>query len=450
MGKIVGREKMKVDFKSSTKEELSEYCKNDVEILKKFFLNFLEFWKQNDMGVFAKTIAGCSFNTYRHKFLKDIYIHSDAEVDALELESYRGGRTEVFHFGRNENISVLDVNSMYPFVMKKYKYPSKLVAFGKRISKKELKEYLQAGFLVIARVKIKTDENVFGKKDEKRGLIFPIGEFEVVLNTEELKYAFEKGYVKKVYEFAIYEGEYLFSDFVDYFYSLRKQAKSKTENLFYKLILNSLYGKFAQKSERWEECDYDFEEGIYSYYDIDENKRFSVRSLGGKVERKVGEELSFNSFVAIAAEITANARMELYKLMLTAGKENVIYCDTDSLFINEEGKKRLESYIGDGLGMLKVDKEFEVIEIKGLKDYEGITKNNEEIVKLKGIKKTAQKIDDNKYLQYQFCRFRTQMRKQILTGVLMREVIKELKREYKKGIIDDFGQVFPLAIFSSA
>ena len=443
MGELIGIPKMHVDFENCSDEELSEYCKNDVRILKEFILQFLEFWKSHDFGVLGKTIASCSFNIFRHLFMKprQILIFADENVEKLELDSYRGGRTECFRLGEYENIYVLDVNSMYPYVMKTEKYPVKLIAYGFNISIEKLKTFIDAGFSVIARVIIETDENVYGIKDKKkRGLIFPLGNFEAVLCTKELEYAIRKGHLKEIKEYAVYESDYIFTDFISYFWKMRKEATNKVYSKFYKTLMNSLYGKFGQKSEIWEEVELEYDNGIYDYIEVTEDgerKRTMIRSLHGITEIKTGEQLSINSFPGISSEVTANARMYLWQLINIAGKENVLYCDTDSLFVTEEGYKNLQGFVGSELGMLKLEKVFKVLRIHGLKDYEGITIDGKELIKLKGIKYSAVKISENEYKQLQFTKFRTLMRLREFNGVIVREITKKVKREYKKGIVFD-------------
>lgn len=211
--------------------------------------------------------------------------------------------------------------------------------------------------------------------------------------------------------------------------------------------MNSLYGKFGQRTEVWEAIEEDAieEDGVYKYVDTENKKVSYIRIIGGRKEMKVGREISTNSFIAISSEITANARMLLYNLILSAGKENVLYCDTDSLFVNEEGLRRLQNYTGDDLGELKLDKYFESIYIYNLKHYEGIV-NNEEIVKLKGVKKNAIRIDENKYKQKQFMRFRGLLKERIFDGVIIKDVIKEVKGKYRKGIVFSDGTIMPFVL----
>ncbi len=68
------------------------------------------------------------------------------------------------------------------------------------------------------------------------------------------------------------------------------------------------------------------------------------------------EKNSYDSFVGIASFITSYARMKLIGLIKQAGRENCYYMDTDSLFVNEDGLRRLMPEIDPyELGKLKVE-----------------------------------------------------------------------------------------------
>ena len=61
--------------------------------------------------------------------------------------------------------------------------------------------------------------------------------------------------------------------------------------------------------------------------------------------------------VHLAAYITAGARSMLCRAIVIAGPENVYYCDTDSLFVNAEGFRRLQAaglLHEDMLGLFKL------------------------------------------------------------------------------------------------
>jgi len=447
LGKMLKNEKLTVDFNSVEKEELKEYCKRDTEILLNLIDYYLKFLSEHNLGNFKFTIAAQSFNAYRHRFMKHkIYIHNNTDVINLERLSYFGGRNECFYIGEviGEKIYKLDINSMYPFIMRSFDFPIKLVKHFKNITVKRLYEIMQ-NFLVIAKVKIKIDKPCIPKKDKK--LIFPIGVFNTVLCSPELNLIKKYGKIIEVKEVAIYEKAKIFKDFVDYFYKLRLKYKKENNHImqfFVKLILNSLYGKFGEKKEEYKEVGFT-EKGHYEIirvYDMDNKKWIYRKIINGKVFEKVGFEEGFNSFVAVASFTSSYARTYLWELMEKAGLENIYYCDTDSLFTNESGYKNLMGYIDNKeLGKLKIEEITDYLDIRGCKDY---TFNTE--IKRKGIRKDAINIGHNKFKQIQFIKMRGNLLKYREDGVIIKTIIKEIKSEYDKGIIKETGRVIPLLL----
>ena len=405
---IFSTEKLEVDVFTDDEEKLIEYCFRDVEIIRRAILSMIDFLKQHQLP-FGYTAASISMKAFRSRFLKHrIFIHANPEVDELEKQSYYGGRCEAFRIGPVGTTWKLDVNSMYPYVMKN-PMPVNLVAYRKNEPVKRLKTYLDRGYLAIAEVFIECREEAFPIR-LKQKLLFPHGRFITTLCTPELKYALEKNYVKKVYRVAYYHGADIFSEFVDFFYEKRMQYKKEQNEpyaYFTKSILNSLYGKWAQMQR----------EIVYRYTDEDEDyyRREAVVNGEKLTEVKIFRDVffiekkqkpSYNSFIAISAHITSYARMYLYQLMRTAGLENVYYCDTDSLFVNEKGYEKLQRYIHEHeLGKLKLEGVKEC-EIYGAKNYLFGSER-----KIKGIPKKAWK-EGEKYLFWSFEKFRGGLRKE--------------------------------------
>lgn len=450
LGRTFGLAKMEIEYESCEVEKAIPYCRRDVEILKLAMEKFIEFIEQENLGNFSITIAGQAFNAYRHRFMEhEIYIHSDLEALKLERKAYAGGRTEAFYVGKiNDNVYYYDINSMYPFVMRNYYYPVRLLSHRKKLDLETLKNFMfDKQYLVIAKVKVSTDKPVFFKKAGK--LIFPMGTFETVLSTPEIIYALKKDMLEEILEANIYEGAEIFRNYVDYFYSKRMEAKKQKNEVLtklYKLFLNSLYGKFGEKNNHYEKIG-ETDPKIISVeriYDADKDEFYIVKTFGGGIFRRndnPDDMESMNSFPAIAAHVTAYARMRLWEVMETAGLENIFYCDTDSVFTNEQGSKNL---INAGLideyelGKLKLEKTSEGMEIYGVKDYIFCGK-----AKLKGVPKSAKKISENKYAVTVWRGIAKYLKKGNLTGYENEIMIKELKRTYDKGQIYD-GIVKPI------
>jgi len=84
----------------------------------------------------------------------------------------------------------------------------------------------------------------------------------------------------------------------------------------------------------------------------------------------VGFVEASNSFVAIASFVTAYARCYLWELIEKAGEENVLYMDTDSLFVTKKGYENLKDYLDNKeLGKLKLEDVTEDLTIWGAKLY---------------------------------------------------------------------------------
>ena len=443
-GKRIGIPKMQIDFDTCTDVELSKYCRNDVLIEFENFRTFIRFLEENTISRLCYTKASTAMAAYllRH-YHTPIYIHNNAEAIRLERESYKGGRCECFYLGDlgYENYYILDVNSLYPFVMRNNNYPVRYKAIQHNVSLRQF-EILCSGNALIANVEIETDEPVYAIKDKRT--IFPIGKFETTLCTPELKYALEHGHIKKVLDVVTYEQASIFTSYVDTMYRLRQDFKAKAVKeyeVLCKYLLNSLYGKFGQKAENWVKIGQASGEPdrVIIVLDTVNNKRYCLRFLLGEVFKLESYGEAFNSFPAISAHVTAYGRMYLYQLMQLAGTGNYFYCDTDSLIVNQEGLCNLIHLLSEtDLGKLKVEERFTHLVIRGLKDYETESKKV-----IKGVRKNAVRLSDGIYEQQKWSSFRGLLRSGDVNTYKVETVTKHLSREYTKGIVTETGLVCP-------
>ncbi|GAI52134.1 unnamed protein product, partial [marine sediment metagenome] len=184
------------------------------------------------------------------------------------------------------------------------------------------------------------------------------------------------GHVKKILQVACYRKAPLFKGFVDYFYNKRIEFRSKDNPAFAyvcKRILNSLYGKFGQKTAKVVYIGRNNKAPDIRRLIIDkQTHKTSIHQVffGRETIIDQGEDEGFNSMPAIAAHVTDYARLYLWSLICKAGLKNCFYCDTDSLIVNESGMKRLQQKINpDKLGMLKIEASSKRVQIRGAKNY---------------------------------------------------------------------------------
>ncbi|GAH64339.1 unnamed protein product, partial [marine sediment metagenome] len=239
---------------------------------------------------------------------------------------------------------------------------------------------------------IDTDIPVYAYRKDKK-LIFPTGQFTTTLTTGSLLYGIKAGHVKKILQVACYRKDNIFHDYVDYFYNKRleyRAAKNPAFAYVCKLLLNSLYGKFGQKTSRLIHSGKngkvkDVRRLIVDY----KTHKKSIHQVffGLETITAQGEQEAVNSVPAISAHVTDYARLYLWKLIEAADIKNCFYCDTDSLIVNEKGINNLAAFKDiDRLGWLKVEATTCRVDIRGAKNY-----TFGEEVRIKGIPRKAKR-----------------------------------------------------------
>ena len=448
IGERLGMPKGKVDFDTVTEGELLAYCRRDVEVLKLALEEYMGFLKDHDLGQFAMTRAAQSMNAYRHRFMTHkIYTHKINEVVDLETEAYMGGRVECFHIGDVPDgpFLSLDVNSMYPHVMRQYSFPCRFDSYHESISVDALNDLLP-GRCAVAEVLLETPEPHYSiRRGEK--IIFPVGRFRAALCTRGLNFALARNHIRGVIEVAFYDPAPIFRSYVDYFAGLKAQFEKDGNQVyrwFVKYFLNSLYGKFAQfapLTDSWVETGPPLTYRM-PYVDEVTGERGIEYKLMNRVIREMGREVGKNSLVAVAAHITEDARLLLDSIIRGIGRDRVIYCDTDSVKIRAADKKFVTHKIDPvELGALKIDETYERMTIYGPKSF--VTEGKRVF---KGVPKRSTKIGDLAFRYLSFQRQATHMKKGITDYFEVVPVEKEIRPNYDKGIVTTSGRVLPLTL----
>lgn len=444
-GEALGLPKLPVDPTDATDDELLPYLRRDVEILYRLWRDWLEFLDLHDLGSFKTTIASTAFNAYRHRFMpRSIHIHTNELALELEKDAYHGGRAEVFFQGERHDgpFYMLDFNSMYGDAMLTHEYPLNIRGSTGPTTVKRLAHLLKNN-CCIALVALKVDEPVFPFVTDER-TIYPIGRFISTLSTPELSYALERGWVKKVLRMAWYRPLKLFDQYVEYFWKVRQHYQRQDNEAMarvIKLLINALYGKFAQ---------YNVDQGRVGYTSVDDIRRellfnhdtkrlYELLYIGGSIIQSRRADWAYHSFPAIAAHVTAYARMKLWDTMQKVPEGSLLYVDTDSLLVNRLGYESLTPLIETGgIGDLKIEAASEWVDVRAPKDY---SMNGRE--RIKGVRDDAQRVGKNTYKQIEWRRLRGMVQKGDLDGHRSYTVVKRLDRIVRSGRLTRSGWVRP-------
>jgi len=445
IGESIGLAKLTMPDLDAAKDDWNKYGKRDTEIIMQACISWFDFIRKHDLGGFSPTLASQAFNAYRHRFMhENIFIDNKPEALELTRGAFFGGRTECFKIGTyTGDFYHLDINSMYPFVMAEHQYPVSLVGLYSRGTTRQLAKWLKQ-YAIVADVSLETDQPVYSMVHNGK-LIFPVGRLRLKLSSPELRYALAHKHIKKIHLLAVYKQADLFSDFVTWGYRERQAARADNNLIavwYIKIFLNSLFGKWGQRGRHYENYgSTDSEEiKVWTQINADTQEIKHFRQFGGIIQHWQDEGEAFNSFPAIAAHITAYARMALWGLMTQAGLKNVYYVDTDCVLVNKTGYNKLKGQIdASRLGDLKLEGHYSRIELHGAKDYVF-----DQVRRVKGVRHNAKWINDNTVEQVKFTGFRGLLRQGSLDAPIVSMQRKVLRRVYDKGIVLKSGKVKPL------
>lgn len=471
IGEELGLKKMEMPEQEDGMERWLPYCKRDVEILRRIISDWIGFITKHELGRLCPSLASQALCAYRTKFMiNPIQLHCSKTITPLERESYYGGIVEPKFIGKVPKGTVyeFDINSLYPYVMKKEQYPNLLLGHERYVSNKRIRELMEK-YYVIAYVGIDTTLGVFPVRHNGR-LMFPLGKYYTALHHVELERALSLCAISEAPIIAYYNKVDLFSAYVDFFYDRRQEYKKNgfgTFEYMCKIFLNSLYGKFGQKRPQWEKytpellkkMEYDgvllegslnmlkdyieqYQQGELRFEHAENGKTYAARRLLGQGQLLIGEDESPWSFPAIAGAVTAYAREYVRNIQTMIGKRNLFYTDTDSFFVNAKGKKILSDngMLNESkLGKLKAKTVSEMMIIHGPKDYE-----TEHEVKRKGIRSRAKEVKPGVFNQEQWPGFKGLAKQGFPHDVSVKLITKCLKRQILTMNVSKEGWTYPL------
>lgn len=335
--------KMHKSRRNKNRAEIISYLGGDLVYLHELVMGFnAEFGDR-------LTIGGTAMSMLKefHKFDQ-----GNKNFDAKLRQFYFGGRNQLFKSGViHGRYKIFDVNSMYPAVMKSARHPvSVRHEINKHLTSKTCFACIEAKNYGALPVRTKTGIDFTCEE----GVFFAsIHEIEAGEDTGTL----EIKRIKWTMEFA---ETATFENFVDHYYNKRLEVQAagdKMRTIFYKLILNSAYGKFAQNPENYQDhCLTRDDELLDDPWTLaEQNGEFTIWAKPSNIKTYYN--------IATAASITAAARAQLLRGLADA--VDPVYCDTDSIICREfKGEINAKK-----LGAWKLEGEGDSLAIAGKKLY---------------------------------------------------------------------------------
>lgn len=354
IGQKIKLKKLEVNGKFHDKD----YCERDCDIIIKALRILFDKMILHSIP-FKLTLPSIFYAYFRTKI--DNKIYRGNYVDFVR-NAYTGGRCEVFKIGKYSNVNIYDINSLYPYIMSIAKFPE--TAYAKKTTK--LKPDSEKFQILNCLIEQTTEIPPLCLKYDKK-LIFPNGVIRGYWTNQELNYMIQNKYGKVIQIFSGLEYDwkgYIFKNIIYELYDLRMKSKGYEKQIF-KIIMNGGYGKFAQ------------DKTIIQY-----NPDLKIIEEVEKFDYPAQSNYIWSIVIASLAKIELHKHLAIYK-------DDVLYCDTDSLHL-----KNIEldpKYIGGKLGQFKHEGNFKFGEYRNAKCYCMTKYNYHRVFKIKGIPAKHQK-----------------------------------------------------------
>lgn len=432
LGDSIGLKKLEFDSHSKA------YVMRDCEIIVKALKHLGRTLEEFKIRRTPNTLGGMCVNVWKAMGGKNWSCFSDACHNSVF-----GGRVELFSKGGDGCVVWTDVNSLYPFAMTQ-KYPDECKQTA------EIKEYGLTDATVLvphqayAPLPYRTREQDNFSGISEGSIIFPCGKFRGTWTNHELRNAVEKHGAKilKMHSsFGTDKGSDYYGSFVRKFYKRRLAAKTPAYKLIYKLLMNNLYGQLGMGGKVIKTCK-------LTELDLKLIKagKLKVQMLGDNVLKEFFIPLPPHCNYLHAAYTTSYGRLRLLEFMRPIPPENMVYCDTDSLFFFAKNWKT-PFPTGDKLGQMKLEDRGSKITTYAPKVY-----SIDDVVKAKGVPRNlARKFVQEGYVEYAapfklreaITFYERGNRKQLS---VWRKVRKEMRTKYSKKILIDDGRWMPLIL----
>lgn len=332
-------------------EEEREYITNDVVIVAKAL------YMQFEKGLSKMTIGSDALSNFKadlggKKAFKYIFPVMPIEIDNDFRKAYKGGFIMVNPRFQNKEVSGfnVDVNSLYPAAM--YGNMGALpYGLPKRFEGEYQKDYRYPLYIQKLSCEFKLKKGMIPTIQLKGNLLFKPTEYisdskgivDLTLTSVDLelfKEHYDIGYIEYVGGYKFKATDNIFRDYIDYWAEIKANSTGGARQLA-KLMLNSLYGKFATNPKKQNKIP------------IFANDEISFSLTDPILEEPV--------YTALGAFITARARaytitnsQRLY--------EYWVYSDTDSMYLTGISEEEASKYIDihpTRLGAWKVEHHFE-------------------------------------------------------------------------------------------
>ena len=354
----------KIDIGENRSNKIFEFFKNDYKTFKKYAIKDARLTYQlaikvvNEIPNITKYYSA-GYIVYQLEKTLNNGFKTSVEVDNFMRKDFYGGRIEFLQRGYFKNVYIYDIKSAYPSIIADL-YSIYYAKFSKQIDTRSTYQFINCT------ITLPENYNIGFAPIRNDVIQFIAGTVTTTIDNESLEYYLTLGAkILKIHKVLnVYcKNIQPYKEVVNKLF--KNRDKGVFENYFYKLLLNSCFGKKAERKKQYIPIDkVTFElltnelidseiNGLTSTFDLTKIKQSYF-----KIDRS-GRGNHYN--IIEASLILSLTRLKLLKTAITIGSENVIGFMTDSIFTTKPIPNELITNQLGGFELQEITKELIVV-----------------------------------------------------------------------------------------
>lgn len=339
---------------SGEREQLVARCTADVQVTRQAVEQLLAMVKASQMGPWRATGAGQSHAAWRRRWLTDRPLVHDSEAAlAAERRAMWTGRCEAWRWGKVRGTAAheYDLQLAYPNLAAAELVPAQLLG---EMTGGALASWManKAERALLAEVEVTVDEPLVPTEHGKL-IHWPVGTFTTTLWDPELALLLDARARVRVRRGWLYRRGPVLTDFSKWLLEQLDERSSHVtpvQRRALKHMARTVIGRCALRYRSWEPYGTvpDFRLHLGELHDLDTGECTDLLHVGHELLTLAGEVEAEDSLPQITGWVMSAARARLWHLMSLAGIENVLYVDTDSVVVNDQGAAVLDELIDTG------------------------------------------------------------------------------------------------------
>lgn len=326
-----------------TTTECLERCRLRVRATEELICMMVKELSSHQLSGLRSTAASTAWSAWRSSYNQcPVSVHCHPAALGMERSALFGGQLMMRRLGHvSQPIVSVDCNSLYPYVSALHPQPVRLGMCYRYPSMLDLRQRIR-DWWCLSHVTATPDWPLPWRPGPDL-LEYHVDTRDYWVCGPTLARLVDEGRVGAVHALSCYTVGDPFSGFVRDIYRRRLDSHhcgNETAAALYKMLLNSLFGRFAQRTSRWVDqagllCPRPY--GEWTRVNARDGEITRCRAIAGMGQVYEEGVEARESCPVITASICELGRLHLRQLVEDAGKDQVVYAYTDCAHVTEQG-----------------------------------------------------------------------------------------------------------------